>query len=310
MPEASPPERLHLLAPAKLNLALAVGAAAADGLHPITSWMVTIGLCDELELRRLPPGSLSRFAIEWHPEARRRSAIDWPITADLAVRAHQSLERTLQRSLPVQMRLRKRIPVGGGLGGGSSDAAAMLRGLERLFRLGLDAASRRAVAASLGSDVPFLLEGGSGLVEGVGERVESLGPPPALHAMLLLPEEACPTGAVYRRFDTLPPRAFERERVRELARHAHAAGELEAAGPFNDLAEPAYLEHPALRHVADCCARLLDRPVHVSGSGSTLFALAGDAGEARAMAVEVEDRLGLPTVPVAAMALAEPQRCG
>jgi 4-diphosphocytidyl-2-C-methyl-D-erythritol kinase len=310
MPEASLPERLHLRAPAKLNLALAVGAAGADGMHPIASWMVTVGLWDELDLRRLPAGSLSRFAIEWHPEARRRTAIDWPITADLAVRAHQALERTLGRSLPVQMRLRKRIPVGGGLGGGSSDAAAMLRGLERLFRLELDPATRGGLASSLGSDVPFLLEGGSGLVEGVGERVEPLGPPPPLHAVLILPEESCPTGAVYRRFDLLPPRPFDPARVREIARQAHASVAVGEAAIFNDLAEAAFLERPTLRELAAALRAAADRQVHLSGSGSTLFVLATDAGEARAIAVAVEDRLGVPTVPVAGVVLAESSESG
>lgn len=303
MPEASLPAPLRLSAPAKVNLALAVGPPDGDGMHPIASWMVTIGLCDEMELRPLPAGSLSRFAIEWHPEARQRRPIDWPITADLAVRAHQSLERALGRSLPVQMRLRKRIPVGGGLGGGSSDAAAMIRGLERLFGLSLDPTQRRAIARSLGSDVPFLLEGGSALVEGLGERIEPLGPPPPLHAVLLLPGEGCPTGAVYRRFDALPPRPFEAERVRRIAEggRSSSAG-VDSGLLFNDLAEPAFLEHPLLRALAAAFSEAARRPVHLSGSGSTLFALAADASEAASLGAEVERAIGVPAVAAAAVA--------
>ena len=111
---------LTLPSPAKLNLALAVGPPRPDGLHPICSWMTTIDLADELTITRLPPDRLSRYAILWHAEARRPREIDWSITKDLAVRAHLALERHCERALPLQMKLEKRIPLGSGLGGGSS----------------------------------------------------------------------------------------------------------------------------------------------------------------------------------------------
>src|SRR5262245_34048259 len=78
-------------APAKLNLALSVGPPGVDRMHPIASWMVTLDLFDELLITRLPEESLSRYAILWHKEARKRSDIDWSITKDLAVRAHLAL---------------------------------------------------------------------------------------------------------------------------------------------------------------------------------------------------------------------------
>ena len=127
------PASVRVAAPAKLNLALSVGPPNVDRMHPISSWMVTVDLFDDLDVARLPDGSLSRYAIEWHPEARRRTPIDWSISKDLAVRAHLAIERLVGRPLPLQMRLRKRIPVGGGLGGGSSDAAAMIRAVDAIF---------------------------------------------------------------------------------------------------------------------------------------------------------------------------------
>jgi 4-diphosphocytidyl-2-C-methyl-D-erythritol kinase len=158
------PSVVRAFAPSKVNLALSVGAPDAGGMHPISSWMVTTRFGDDLTVRRLPPGTPSRYAIEWHDDALRRTEIDWRLAKDLAVRAHLALEGRLQRELPVQLRLQKRIPVGGGLGGGSSNAAAMLRALDALFDLRLRPQILEHLAQPLGSDVPFLVQGGSAVV--------------------------------------------------------------------------------------------------------------------------------------------------
>lgn len=287
------PESVLEVAPAKLNLALAVGPPEPSGMHPISSWMVTVDLVDDLELVRLPHGSLSRYAIEWHPEARRRSQIDWSVSKDLAVRAHLAIERLVGSALPVQMRLRKRIPVGGGLGGGSADAAAAIRAIDRLFSLGLDEAAKRRIAADLGSDVVFLLDGGSAIVEGLGDRIEPTPAVPDLHAVILMPEFGCPTGAIYRRFDESAPASLDASRVRRLAE-----GRLAAEGPFNDLAAAAFLEHPPLARISQEMSAIAERPTQLSGSGSSLFVLCDDPLHARALATTAEEQLGLPTAAV------------
>ncbi len=285
------PSAVRAAAPAKLNLALSVGPPNADRMHPIASWMVTVDLFDDLQLARLPEGSLSRYAIEWHPEARRRTPIDWSISKDLAVRAHLAIEALVGRPLPLQLRLRKRIPVGGGLGGGSSDAAAMIRAVDALYGLGLDRDTCRSIASSLGSDVPFLLEGGSAIVEGLGERLERHDRLPTVHAVLLLPEIACPTGPIYRRFDDLPDPRLDAARVRSLV-----GDSISPHAPFNDLAEAACLEAEGLRGIREELSEIAERPAHVSGSGSTLFVLCDDDLHARALSTAVEERLGTPAV--------------
>jgi 4-diphosphocytidyl-2-C-methyl-D-erythritol kinase len=257
--------------------------------------MVTLDLHDELEIEAREDGSLSIYAIVWHPEAHRRTDIDWSITKDLAVRAHQRLEAHVGRKLPVRLRLQKRIPVGGGLGGGSSNAAAMLRGLNELFSLGLSLEELAEIARPLGSDVPFLVHGGSAVVEGLGERLTHMPLPPDTHVVLLLPEASCPTGPVYKAFDALrPDAALQPDRVREMAARGAAPG---VAEPFNDLAEPAMEVAPRLRGEREEIEELIDRPVHVSGSGSTLFFLANGAAEAELLAGAVGQRMGIPAVP-------------
>ncbi len=293
------PRSILIQAPAKLNLALSVGALNEHGMHPISSWMVTVDLCDDLHLKPLPAGSYSLFATIWHGDALRRSEIDWSIAKDLVHRAHDRLEMFVGRELPVKSRLEKRIPVGGGLGGGSSDAAAMLRGLNELFALGVSSDDLRKIAATLGSDVPFLIGGGSALIGGTGETIESLGDPPRLHAVLYFPEVPCPTGAVYNEFDAQfkgadrPPQ-LRPTLVRELASRPH----LDAAAPFNDLAVAARVVAPAMAEDMEEIAQLAQLPVHVCGSGSSLFTICSDPMHANALASASRTQLHIPAVAV------------
>lgn len=287
-------DTMTIAAPAKVNLALSVGQADDDGMHPICSWMVTVSLADELLLTRLAPGSISRFAIRWHEEALRRTEIDWPVRRDLAVRAHGALESRLRTALPVQMLLDKRIPVGAGLGGGSADAAAMLHGLNMLFGLGLADDELAACGAELGSDVPFLVRGGSGIVEGLGDRIEHHEALPELHAVLAVPEASCATGEVYRTFDEHPGPGLRDQQVRQLA------GEGARGMLFNDLAEPAIRLAPEIGEARDQLGALADRPAHVTGSGSCVFVVCDDALHAEALARTAREQLGLVATGVAA----------
>lgn len=279
---------------AKVNLALAVGPPVPPrGYHPIASWFACIELHDEVELAALPEGRPSEWRIEWAGDAARPTPIDWPVEKDLAVRAHRALESAAGRALPVRGVVWKRVPVGAGLGGGSADCAAAMMGLDRLFGLGLGAARLREIAGTLGSDIAFFLDeasaaGGAGcaarpaLVTGFGERIERLGRVARedAHLVLFFPPFGCPTGPVYQAFDRLPPRALREREVRALA----AGPGIDGARLFNDLEAPAGMVEPRL---ADSLARLRaglrghGAHVHVTGSGSTMFALARSVAHAR-----------------------------
>ncbi len=284
--------------PAKLNLALAVDAAEPGGLHPIASWMVTVDFADDLAVTMLEEGYLSRYAVIWHEDAPQMSEIDWSITDDLAVRAHMALEAHVGRSLPVQVKLEKRIPVGGGLGGGSADAAGMLRAVNRLFDLGLDTSELESIGLGLGSDVPFMIRGGSAIVTGVGETLEYHDQVPDFKAVLVLPEFSCSTGAVYKAFDEGAAGPFRSEAV---------AGAISSQPDpslfFNDLAEPAMRVAPQLSGLMESVEAMAEAPVHVSGSGSTLFVPCTDALHAGALSTAVSEQLGVAAVAVSARAI-------
>lgn len=292
---------LTLRAHAKINLALAVGAARPPrGYHPICSWFAPIDLHDSLTLSRLEPGEGSRYAVEWAPGAARPSAIDWPTEKDLAVRAHALLEAETG-PLPLEMRLSKRIPAGGGLGGGSSDAAAALIGINRLFGLGLSPERLRELSVSLGSDVAFFIDDEAGaesarngggvvrpaLVTGFGQTLRRVGRA-AGDVLLIFPPFGCATGAVYRAFDEAPPAGEpDAPRIEALVAASLAAGRIDAAALFNDLLAPARRAEPPLGELMDrldTVARARGGRVHMTGSGSTLFVLLaeGDAGDALA----------------------------
>jgi 4-diphosphocytidyl-2-C-methyl-D-erythritol kinase len=283
-----------VLAPAKLNLALAVGAPRADGMHPICSWMVTVDLCDELEVTRLPEDRFSRYAILWHEEARKRGEIDWSITKDLAVRAHLALEAHVGRRLPVQLKLEKRIPLGGGLGGGSADAGAMLRALNTLFELELPVETLAGIGAELGSDVPFMVHGGSATVEDLGGTVRRHEAMPDLHGVIVFPRLACATPAVYRAFDEIDAASSDHARVHGLAPESGVVPDPDAL--FNDLTPAALAVVPALGEIIAKLTSIAERPALLSGSGSSIFVLCDDALHAEHLANAAAHRLDLPAV--------------
>lgn len=268
------PRSITARAHAKVNLALAVGpprpTAPFAGYHPIASWMHAVSLADDLELTRAPT---TTYDLAWS-DAR---PVEWTPEQDLAARAHRALEALVGRPLPVRLRLLKSIPAGGGLGGGSADAAATLLALRDLFALDVTDTALAACAHALGTDIPFFLDPDSwsqnlpprpALVTGLGDHTARLTRRTA-SLTLFCPPFGCPTGAVYRAFDAAPTAACDEARVRALTQSAG----IDPHALFNDLAHAAERAEPRLADTRRTLATALHAPVHVSGSGSTLFAL-------------------------------------
>lgn len=177
-----PRPRLVLAAHAKLNLDLAVAGLLPDGYHEVRTHLQAISLHDLLTV-----------------EAARTTSLEGGYEDDLVLRAQRALEAAAGRPLPARFQLRKRIPAGAGLGGGSADAAAALRGLARLHGLDCDLAP---IAAGLGADVPFLLAGGAAVATGRGDRLAPVEVARGWFA-LAWPGLALATAAVYRAWDSV-----------------------------------------------------------------------------------------------------------
>ncbi|MDX2130790.1 MAG: hypothetical protein SFY69_01900 [Planctomycetota bacterium] len=290
-------------APAKVNLALSLGPpepahAPRPGWHPICTWVACIDLWDDVTVTPLAPGAPRAFAVSWAPDALRPTPIDWPPEADLARRAHDLLEAHLGRPLAARVEVRKRIPVGAGLGGGSSDAAATLLALRTLFVPDLPVETLAGIGAQLGSDVAFFIDPhpqappAPAIVEGFGERVERVERAEG-DVVLVVPPYPCATGAVYRAFDEVIAQADqERRQEWELmhasgggrppqphhlradlvrARLARSADGLDGRQLFNDLTPAACRVEPRLAPLLRDLSRATRLDAHLTGSGSCVF---------------------------------------
>jgi 4-diphosphocytidyl-2-C-methyl-D-erythritol kinase len=220
---------------------------------------------------------------------------------------------------PVSIRLEKRVPAGGGLGGGSSDAASMLLGLNRLWVSNVgeavdspnDEAQRSTagmedmrelceMASRLGSDVPFFLYGPSSICKGRGEQVRPIGVPErAKWVTLVLPPIGMPTADVYRRFDAMNlGREQDVEREPSWHKWVTLGSRSLLAELVNDLEAPAFALRPDLGNLRAAIERSLDRPARMSGSGSSLFTLYDERDEAHAAAERITIDHGVRAVAV------------
>ncbi len=272
-------------APAKVNLSLEVTGLLPGGYHELDTVFTWLEVEDSLEVH---VAGATELTIDDRIGCRDQVGAD---EDNLVLRALRRLETYVERELPTRLRLVKRIPAGGGLGGGSADAAATLLGVARAHRLPLQKSELLGLAAELGADVAFGLGGGTARGRGRGEILSPLPAPPDLPVLLLIPPFPMGTPEVYRCWDALPPESRRPARgCTERLRAALEAGDVRSFQEVlaNDLLPAAQSLRPEL---ADLRQRMLDAgcsAAMLTGSGSTLFGLLPLDGDPAPVAARLE----------------------
>lgn len=258
---------MQLFAPAKINLSFKILRRRDDGFHEIETLMAPISLGDRLTIEPDEPGKGITFTTD---DPTLPAGDD-----NLVVQAARSFFDAIKEEPGATIALQKNIPHGAGLGGGSSDAASTLFGLNELHGEPLPPARLTTLAAAIGSDVPFFLARGAARCRGRGEIVEAAEPLPPLSLLLLKPEFGVPTPWAYRHW----------QESRELPGVDYAPQDVGDMIFQNDLERPVFQKHLFLaqmkgwlREQPEVAAALL------SGSGSTMFAVLRQGAEADALA--------------------------
>lgn len=273
-------ETVHVLAPAKINLWLRVLAREASGYHSLETLFAAVSLADRLEIMRSPTAGVTL-------EVSGEDDIG-PIEKNLVYRAASAFLSTAFYGEGVFIRLEKVIPSAAGLGGGSSDAAATLRGLSALFAGAVSGEELLRIASRLGSDVPFFLaETPLALGWGRGERLLALEPLPKRSILIAHPGVAMPTGDAFRRLAEL--RGAATEPVPQ-ALHRRDVGSWPAIARFaqNDFETPAFERIPRL---AAAKTRLREGGADIAllaGSGASIFGIFESSSLLEPVAAELE----------------------
>lgn len=265
--------------PAKINLYLDVIGTRGDGYHDVSTVMAAIDLYDELHLEECPEGIRMVCTEAGLPTD----------SGNLCWRAADALRRAARIKKGVSMRLAKKIPVAAGLGGGSSDAAGVLRGLNELWGVGLSAHELDGIAAGLGADVAFFLRGGTALCRGRGELVTPLSGIPSYAYVLISPPISVSTQEVYGSLG-MPerPAVSEGEFLRALV-----SGDPTALGGniYNALENNGMRYMDEVRRLKSLLRERGVRGAAMSGSGSSVFGIAESPAEAKRAGENIRDSL-------------------
>ena len=252
-------------APAKLNLMLHIVGRRADGYHELQTVFQLIDLCDRIRITVREDGRITR----------PKGPPGVPEADDLVVRAALALQRESGTALGAEIEVSKVIPMGGGLGGGSSDAATTLVALNQMWKIGFGSDQITAIGAKLGADVPVFVHGHSAWGEGVGEKLTPVEIPGEAWYLVIFPGVGVPTAAVFQ--------------APELTRNSPPTtmrGFLESGGR-NDCEAVVRTRFPAVAEALDWLAR--HAPAKLTGTGSCVFAKFSRAADAERVAARVPD---------------------
>lgn len=264
-------EKFTLPAFAKINLGLRVLGRRPDGYHEIQTVFQTVTLHDRLTFESLPDGELELSC----------DAADVPTDdANLVCGAALALRERCGAEGGARLRLEKSIPAGGGLGGGSSDAAAALLGLTRLWKLGLKGGELAEIGARLGADVPFFLTGGTALGTGTGTEVVPLADAPERHLLIVSPGVTVSTAEAYKALNARALTKAERAVTLSVSRAESQIRDSLREGLRNDFEPAVFRLHPEIARARAALEGAGARSAALSGSGSSVFGLFESGAEA------------------------------
>ena len=270
---------MQLNALAKINWTLQVTGVRPDGYHLLDMLMQPISLCDTVTLQ---PSRELRLQVEGAPQLSAG-------TDNLAYRAAAALRDAAHCSAGAEITLVKRIPSGAGLGGGSADAAAVLKGLNQLWSLNLSEEALEAIGLRLGADVPFCLRGGLCRVQGIGEQLTPLGKGPVWPLVVVQPCEGLSTAEIFRAW-----RPGGAAPLTEATQQALLHGDLSALPPRpgNQLQDISLPRRPAIGDAVEALLRESACCAQMSGSGSAVFGVFPERALAERAAAQLTGRYG------------------
>lgn len=290
-------KRIKVYACAKINLFLEVLGRRPDGFHEIKSVLAPLTLADRIEVE-LTDSKLELIAPQKiRLEGMLNSISLGPKTENLVMKAARLLQKVAGCQAGARIYLDKQIPVAGGLGGGSADAAAALTALNQLWETGLSRLELMGLSAELGCDVPALVHGGAVITTGKGEKVSELKWHSGWRPWVLLvnPGFGVSTKDIYKRYKESLTFSPEKNTFRVLV-DALKAGDTTTLknNLHNALQQTVVNKYPLLRILADNLMRLSDKAALLSGSGATFFALVRNAEHGRELAQELRSVMQCP----------------
>ena len=269
-----PVKSVTVRVPAKVNLQLSVGPRESDGYHNLVTVFQAISIFDEVTVSFTP--AQSGVSISITGEQTHGVPAD---ANNLAVKAVELIAKEYDLNIDAHIEIKKAIPVAGGMAGGSADAAATIVGIDYLYSLGMSREEMVEIAAQLGSDVPFMLSGGTAIGTGHGEQLTAALSRGTYHWVLALSTVGLSTPSVYAECDRLRSESEIAEpQTNELLMQALLAADPKAVGAnlINDLQAAACSLRPALRLVLDVGQEYGALGALVSGSGPTVAFLVSD----------------------------------
>ena len=291
---------LCLKARAKINWTLDILGRRADGYHQMDMLMQSVRLADTLWLEESDRLTLEDAGQGFRTETGDGEACAAPVPFDennLVVKAARALQKAAGIQKGARMRLRKEIPSGAGMGGGSADAAAALIGLNRLWNLPFSTDELERIGLTVGADVPFLVRGGLCRAEGIGEKLTSLTPAPQGWLVLWQPCDGLSTGEIFSAFDRTPPEKLARPQTLR-AQQALLTGDWAAlAASMKNVLEGVSVEkRPELNRALRRLEALGALRAMMTGSGSVVYGLFDAQEEAEAALAGLDNEKGFRTV--------------